>query len=118
MSYKIVGLLFEVYNQLGGDFQEKYYQRALVRLLQREKVLFDREFPVDVIVEGEKIGKNFIDFIIDAKIALDLKKGNRFRMGDIKQMLMYLRSSSLKLGILAYFGSKGVKIKRIINSKV
>ncbi|MBI2103387.1 GxxExxY protein [Candidatus Woesebacteria bacterium] len=118
LSYKVVGLLFEVYNQLGSDFQEKYYQRALSKLLQKETIPFDKEFPVDIVVEGEKIGKNFIDFVISGKIAVDLKKGNRFRMGDIKQMLTYLRSSKLKLGIIAYFGSKGVRVKRIINSKV
>ncbi|MCD6147800.1 GxxExxY protein, partial [bacterium] len=33
----------------------------------------------------------------------------------IEQILSYLKASNLKLGILANFGSKGVKIQRIIN---
>ncbi len=31
---------------------------------------------------------------------------------------MYLKTTGLKLGILAYFGTNGVKVKRIINNKV
>ena len=34
LSYKIVGLLFEVHNRLGGNFEEKYYQRALEKLFK------------------------------------------------------------------------------------
>jgi len=29
LSYKIVGILYDVYNDLGYGYQEKYYQRAL-----------------------------------------------------------------------------------------
>lgn len=34
LSYKIVGILFEVYNQLGPGYQEKYYQRAAESLFR------------------------------------------------------------------------------------
>ncbi len=29
LSYKIVGILFEIHTQLGNRYQEKYYQRAV-----------------------------------------------------------------------------------------
>ena len=29
LSYQIIGALFEVFNELGYQYQEKYYQRAL-----------------------------------------------------------------------------------------
>ncbi len=115
LSYKVVGVLYDIYNQLGGSYHERHYQKATEKLLQKQKIPFKKEFTIEILVDGDSIGKHFIDFVIDGKIALDLKKGNRFRMGDIKQMLMYLNSANLKLGILAYFGSKGVRVKRIIN---
>ncbi|MBS4033877.1 MAG: hypothetical protein KGZ85_05390 [Ignavibacterium sp.] len=34
MSYKIGGLLLEVFNQLGLGYQEKYYQKAIVVALK------------------------------------------------------------------------------------
>lgn len=115
LSYKVVGALFEVYNQLGSDYLEKHYQTAVVQLFSKNKIRVEKEVPVKILIDNVSIGKHFIDFVVDGRIALDLKKGNRFRMGDIKQMLTYLRSANLRLGLLAYFGSKGVRIKRIIN---
>ena len=116
LSYKVVGLLFEVSKSLGGAYQEKYYQRAIEKLLLKNKVPFEREYKVDVTFGGDIIGIHYIDFIIDKKIVLEIKKGNKFRMGDIKQVLMYLNSTNYKLGILAYFGNSGVRIKRVVNS--
>jgi hypothetical protein len=29
LSYQIIGNLFEVFKQLGGGYQERYYQRAI-----------------------------------------------------------------------------------------
>lgn len=34
LSYEIAGALFEVYNNLGGGYQEKYYQRAVAKALR------------------------------------------------------------------------------------
>ena len=116
LSYKIVGLLFEVSKTLGGAYQEKYYQRAIEKLLFKNKIPFEREFKVDVMFGSDIIGKHYIDFVIDKKIVLEIKKGNKFRMGDIKQVLMYLKSTNYKLGILAYFGNSGVRAKRVVNS--
>ena len=107
--------MFDVHNQLGASYHERFYQKAIEKLLLKEKVAHRKEFPVNVEIDGESIGKHFIDFVVDNKIVLEIKKGNRFRMGDIKQVLMYLKSSRIKLGILAYFGSNGVKVKRIVN---
>ena len=115
LSYKIVGLLFSLIKTLGGDYQEKYYQRGFEKLIYKEAIPFDRELFVKVEIDGEQIGKHFVDFVIDKRIVLEFKKGSFPRIGDIKQVLMYLKTLNLKLGILAYFSSNGVKIKRIIN---
>ena len=40
LSYKIVGILFEVFNQLGYKYQEKYYQRAISQSLKTLNISF------------------------------------------------------------------------------
>ena len=40
LSYRIVGILFEVYNQLGPGYQEKYYQRAIEATFGENKLKF------------------------------------------------------------------------------
>lgn len=117
LSYQVVGALFDTFKVLGSNYQEKYCQRTVEKFLIKRKVLFKREVPVQISVEGEKIGNHFLDFLISNVIILEIKKGNKTNMSDIKQVLMYLKTTGLKLGILAYFGSNGVVFKRIINSQ-
>ncbi len=38
LSYDIVGTLFAVYNDLGYGYQEKYYERALVKYFTAQKI--------------------------------------------------------------------------------
>jgi GxxExxY protein len=115
LSYKVVGAIYDAYNNLSGDYHEKYYQRAIAKFLEKRGVGYQREFPVDLIVETSKIGHHFVDFLIEGKIILEIKRGDSIHLRDIKQVLMYLKSANLQLGLLAYFGSNGVKIKRLVN---
>lgn len=116
LSYQIVGALFDAIKSLGSNYQEKYYQRAVEVYLTKRKISFQREVPIQISVENELIGRHFLDFLIDNCIVLELKRGNIIQIADVKQVLMYLKTTNYKLGILAYFGVKGVLYKRIINS--
>ena len=116
LSYKVVGILFKIVKELGSSYHERYYQRAIEKYLRKMNIPYQKEFKVELLIDREKIGHHFIDFVIDGRLVLEVKKGNTFRMADIKQVLMYLKSANLKLGLLAYFGKAGVRVKRVINS--
>jgi len=115
LSYQIIGILFEVYNQLGSGYHEKYYQKAVALQLKENKVSFKEQVYTPLILKEEIIGKNFLDFLIEDKIILEIKKGDRFSKKHIEQILNYLKTTNLKLGILANFGLKDLKFKRIVN---
>lgn len=38
LSYKLVGVLFKVHNELGNKYQEKYYQRAIAIELKKQRI--------------------------------------------------------------------------------
>jgi len=38
LSYKIIGSIFEVFNNLGYGYQEKYYQKAIAKELKRLEI--------------------------------------------------------------------------------
>jgi GxxExxY protein len=109
LSYQIIGILFEVYNQLGSGYHEKYYQKAVALQLKENKVSFKEQVYTPLIFKEEIIGKNFLDFLIEDKIILEIKKGDRFSKKHIEQILNYLKTTNLKLGILANFGLKDLK---------
>ena len=115
LSYKIIGIIFKVYNKLGYGYHEKYYQRAIVIELNKENLNFTREKEIRLSYQNENIGKYFLDFIIENKIVLELKVANSFYPQDMKQILSYLKASGLKLGILAIITKGGIEYKRIVN---
>ena len=115
LSYRIMGIIFKVYNDLGYGYQEKYYQRAVALEFDKEKIRYIREKEVKLTYNDKNIGKYFLDFIVNDRIVLELKIANYFHSRDIKQILGYLKATGLQLGILIIFTSKGIKYKRIIN---
>ncbi|MBI4159653.1 GxxExxY protein [Candidatus Wolfebacteria bacterium] len=77
-------------------------------------------FPGEVFADkndGRVIGKNWIDFIIDDKIVVDLKAKPFITRDDYYQMQRYLRLENLKLGLIINFQSKYLRPKRILNSQ-
>ena len=117
LSEKLIGILYKIYNTIGQGFQEKYYQRAVSKVLEKEKIPFLEQVKVDLDIDGIKIGRYFIDFVIDHRIVLEIKVKNFFSLKDIKQVLGYLKKSMIEVGLLAAFSSDGVKIKRILKGK-
>ena len=115
LSYEIIGCAYEVFNELGSGHSEKYYQRALSILFKQKKWLFQEQVYFPLKFKGEIIGKNFIDFVVDDKIVVEIKKVDRYSKAHIDQVLNYLKISELKLAILINFGKEGVSFKRIIN---
>ncbi|HNW09303.1 MAG TPA: GxxExxY protein [bacterium] len=114
LSFKIVGILFEVYNELGYGYREKYYEEAIARCFIKDGIKFQRQLACDLIFKGEKIGINFLDFLVEDKIILELKKGNSFSKNNIEQVRNYLEATGKRLAILANFTSKGVKFLRVL----
>ncbi|MFA6431945.1 MAG: GxxExxY protein [Candidatus Margulisiibacteriota bacterium] len=117
LSYKIIGILFKVYNQLGGGYQEKYYQQAIGKELYSNNLHFLEQVKTDFNYNGQRIGRYYLDFIIDHKVVLEIKTIPSFTTKEIMQVLNYLKTSNLELGILASFNRNRFFYKRILKGK-
>lgn len=115
LSYKIVGILFDVYNNLGFGYQEKYYQKAVALEFKRAGLKFVEQVSLPIKFKDCKIGRYFLDFLVENKIIVEIKRHNKFYKKDIEQVYSYLKHFNLKLGILASFTKNGVYFKRVIN---
>jgi len=115
LTYKIIGVLYEVFNELGYGYQEKYYQKATALALKKHGLKFKEQVYTPVKFQKNKIGKYFLDFVIENKVVLEIKKNDKFFKSDITQLFAYLKATNLKLGLIANFTKNGVKIKRIAN---
>lgn len=115
LSYKIVGILFEVYNKLGYGYREKYYEKAITEYFNQEKIKYKRQAAYKIAIKDKVIAINYMDFIVEDKIVLELKKGNYFSKQNLEQVKQYLQITGLKLAILANFMPNGVKYIRVLN---
>lgn len=115
LSYLIVGTLYEIYNVLGYGYKEVYYQRAVANNFKKGGVSFKEQIPAKIKYKDGVIGKIFLDFLIENKVILEIKKTDRFAKQEIYQVYGYLKATGMKLGILAHFTRNGIKFKRILN---
>jgi len=115
LSYQIVGVLFDVFNEIGPGHDEKTYELAIAKGLDLRNIAYSRQVPASLIYKGEIVGNFFLDFLINNLIVLEIKVGTRFSQKDFKQVLNYLQASNKKLAILAIFSRKGVKFIRLLN---
>lgn len=115
LSFKIMGILFEVYNNLGYGYQEKYYERAIEKYFKDGKIKFKRQALFNIAIKGEIIGRYYLDFLVEDKIVLEIKKGNYFSKQNMEQVKGYLKATGMRLAILANFTADGVKFIRVLN---
>ncbi len=116
LSYKLVGLAYTVYNELGHVHLEKVYQKAYAKELKDAGITFKEQVSYKVTYKDEVIGNNYLDFLIDDIIIIELKRNDFYSKKYIDQVSNYLKVSELKLGLLINFTSSGVRCKRIVNS--
>jgi len=117
LTYKIIGILYKVYNILGPGLQEKYYQKAIAKVFQKEGMPFLEQVKINLDLNGVNLGRYYIDFVVDHKIVVEIKVKNFFSIKDIKQVLGYLKKSRIEVGLLIAFTTEGLKIKRILRGK-
>lgn len=115
LSYSIIGCAFDVYNEIGSGNPEKYYQKALAQSFSQHGITFQEQVHCPVKYVQKVIGKRFLDFLVEDKIVVEIKKDNRYSKSHIDQVLDYLRLKGLKLAILINFGNQGVQFRRVVN---
>ena len=115
LSYKLVGYAYEVFNELGYGHPEKVYQRAFAILLKQNNHAFQEQKYYALTFRGEIVGKGFLDFEVEEKVVVELKKNGLYSGKNIQQVMEYLISNKRKLAILINFTAQGVRTKRLIN---
>lgn len=115
LSYKIIGSAFDVFNILGEGHHEKYYQKALVEAFIIKRLKFKQQLNCSLNYRGRLLGRKFLDFLVEDKIIVEIKKGSKFSKQHIDQVLEYLKINNFELAILINFGNEGVMFKRIVN---
>lgn len=115
LSYQLTGIAYKVNDLIGFGHSEKVYSDAFAILLDKEKVIYQRELYFPLKVDNKIIKKYFFDFLVDDKIIIELKVSDINYKQVCDQLFKYLKSSDKKLGLVYRFTKGGVRVKRIPN---
>ncbi len=114
-SYDIIGLCFEVHNNLGPGFLEIVYKDALEYEFKKADIPFEREKKYKVNYKGEILPHYFYaDFVVYNKIILEIKAVKEIADAHIAQAINYVKVSESKLALIVNFGELKINSKRIV----
>jgi len=106
LTSKIIGVFYDVYNEIGHGFLESTYRAAMVLALTQSGFAVAQEVGVPVWFRGEKIGQYFADMMVENRVLLELKAVRTLEPAHEAQLLHYLRATEIEVGLLFNFGVK------------
>jgi GxxExxY protein len=115
ITEKIIGVFFEVYNELGPGFLESVYEQAMAIALSDAGLRVQRQVAVPVYFRGQRIGDYKADVTVAEVVLLELKVVDVLAPPHHAQLIHYLRATPLEVGLLLNFGPKAT-FKRIVVS--
>ena len=116
LTERIIGAAIVVHKQLGPGLLEGLYQKALTVRLEEVGLPFRREVPFLVHYAGKVVGEHRLDLLVDDKVVLELKAVEALNQLHKAQLLTYLRTSGVTIGLLINFGTELIQVKRVLNT--
>ena len=104
LTGKIIGVFYSVYNELGHGFLESVYEEAMTIALREAGIKVQRQLPLPVWFRGQKVGDFKADMLVEEAVLLELKCVRVFEPVHEAQLLHYLKSTEIEVGLLLNFG--------------
>ena len=113
ITYKIIGAAREVYKELGPGYLESVYEDALCYELDVLKMDYERQIELDVQYKQVTFEKKFrADLLIENKILVENKAIKKVTNQDEAQLINYLKTTQLRVGLLFNFGAEKFEMLR------
>jgi GxxExxY protein len=110
---RVIGVFYDVYNELGHGFLESVYQKAMEVALEQAGLSVGSQVSVPVWFRGRQVGDFVADLLIEDVVLLELKAARALEPAHESQLLNYLRATPIEVGLLLNFGPKP-QVKRLI----
>jgi GxxExxY protein len=117
LTRSVIGAFYEVYNTLGFGFLEHLYALALEIELREGGRAVARQVGIPVFYKGRELGYQRLDMIVDEKLVVEIKSTFELHGAAQRQLLGYLQSTRLEVGLLLHFGPKP-RFYRVVSSNV
>ena len=113
LTEKLIGLAFEVSNNLGIGFVEKVYDNAYAHLIRKNGLRVVQQHPIKVMFDGVVVGEFFADLLVEDQVLIELKAVSDLPTEYFAQALNDLRATGLPVCLLINFGKSRIQVRRL-----
>ena len=106
LTEKIIGIFYDVYNELGYGFLESIYRGSLAIALRGAGLALGEQIPIPVWFRNHKVGEFRADMLVENSVLLELKSTRVLEAAHEAQLLHYLKSTEIEVGLLLNFGQR------------
>ncbi|MBX3055475.1 MAG: GxxExxY protein [Anaerolineae bacterium] len=120
LTYKLIGLGMEVHNELGPGHREATYHDAMAAKLKTADMPFEDEPYLPIMLEdGQVVGGNSPDFVVDETAVVELKARPHGMTGDDQaQVIGYFAAlPNCPVALFFNFGRPRLEYHRLLPPK-
>jgi GxxExxY protein len=103
VTERIIACAMEVHSVLGPGFAERQYEDAMMYELTAHGLAAARQAPVRVRYKAIDLSEQRLDLVVESLVVVELKAVDRVHDVHLAQLVSYLRSADLPLGLLLNF---------------
>ncbi len=118
LTKSIIGIYYDVYNELGYGFLEKVYQNAMIIELKSRGYTIENQKKISVIYKNEIVGDYIPDIIVNNSVIIELKCVEYIVECHESQLLNYLKATDCEVGLLLNFGKDPQFIRKIFTNNL
>lgn len=116
LTKEIIGIFYDVCNELGYGFTERVYENAMVISLKKKAFSVKQQVPVSVYYDGQVVGDYVVDLLVNDLVILELKAVRKLSPEHEAQLLNYLKATEIEVGLVLNFGPKAEFIRRVLDN--
>ena len=112
LAGRAIGLAMKIHSALGSGFLESVYHKALAHELEKARIRFESEKPLDVFYDGVLVGEFAADFLVEGKLIVELKAVQNLATAHEVQTVNYLLATGKDVGLLINLGGEKLEFKK------
>ena len=114
---KVMDVGFAVHRVLGPGFRESIYHRAFCLELNARGLAFECEKRIEVQYKQWRIPAQTVDLVVGGIVLVELKTVPKLKALHRRQVLSYLKTMNLRIGLLFNFNTELMKqgFRRVVN---
>ena len=113
ITESIIAAPIAVHRELGPGFLESVYEEALAVEFAIRGIAFVRQKAIPLFYRDHQIGEHRLDFVVENKIAVELKAIEALENVHFAIVRSYLKAVGLSDGLILNFSSMPLTVKRV-----